>query len=317
MWQIFISLIQTLASRQILWKNFSKQGIKIKFSIHSIKSIKGYASGLILITAGGVLISQSDKLVLSHYVPLEVLGYYMLASTVASSLSRITVPLIQVFGPHYTTLLARNDNAGLLVDFHLTSKLLNVLIFPPAAIIFFMAEPILTIWTSSKMVANNSYEFLMCLTIGMAFLSCSYPAMTILYSNKKLELILKVTISSLIIFIPILMIAIINFSAIGASICWAIYGVIIYMVYQKAALKELEVVNINNVLFSDLYAPFSISVLVSLIFTQLLKLTNSTYYSFLIIGIGLLLSWFISLIACKQLREIFNKKINEAINWRI
>ena len=106
-WQILISAFQTGVMRYSLWRRVSLRGQIAKFSPDMLQSIKGYAGGMTLITALSILMTQADKVILSKIVSLEALGFYMLAWTVASGLSRVAIPLVQAFSPRFSGLVSK------------------------------------------------------------------------------------------------------------------------------------------------------------------------------------------------------------------
>ena len=130
-WQILVSALQTGVIRWSLWKLVSKDGHHARFSVQILKSLKGFAGGMILITTLGILISQADKMILSRLVSLEDFGYYMLAWTVATGFSRVSGPLLQAFYPRFTELVSKGDFNNLSYQFRLVSQLMSVLILPP------------------------------------------------------------------------------------------------------------------------------------------------------------------------------------------
>ena len=143
--------------RLALWRRIGVgAGERPRFSAAALHSVKEFASGMTLLTALTVLLSQLDKMVLSRFVTLEVLGVYMLAWTVASGLSRIATPLIQAFGPQFTELISRGDDEGAAAQLRLASQLMSAMILPPAAVIVFFSGPVLLAWIGNPAVAAGA-----------------------------------------------------------------------------------------------------------------------------------------------------------------
>jgi len=263
LWQIVMCALQTGVIRWFLLRRVSVDGHPARFSIGLLHSIKGYAGGMFLITALSVIITQMDKMILSRTVSLDALGFYMLAWTVASGLSRVSMPLIQAFSPHFTELVSKGDDKELEKQFRISSQLMNVLILPPAALIMFLSEPILMAWMGNSVVAEGASPILTVMVAGTALVSCSYPALSLLFSKKLLRPIITLAVASLVVLLPLLIVAIDYYGVIGASYIWGGYGLIVYIAYQLFVLRGIPGTGFVSSVLRDFIAPglasFSVS----------------------------------------------------------
>ena len=73
-------------------------------------------------------VSQLDRLVLTSLRPLEEMGYYTLALSVAAGLGRMVQPMFNALYPRFSRLVAQHDEAGLRELYHLSSQYLAVVI---------------------------------------------------------------------------------------------------------------------------------------------------------------------------------------------
>jgi O-antigen/teichoic acid export membrane protein len=83
-WQVAAGALQTGVTRWYLLRHVHADGHPARFSAPMLRAVSRFAGSVGAVTAMGLLLTQIDKVVLSRLVPLEILGFYMLAWTVAS-----------------------------------------------------------------------------------------------------------------------------------------------------------------------------------------------------------------------------------------
>ena len=113
---------------------------------------------------------------------------------------------------------------------------MSVLTIPPAAMIFFLLEPIMFAWLSSQVAAEGSAPILAILVLGTVLSSCSFPAVSILYSRKQLRPVIGVHFACLVVLIPFLVLAIVYSGVLGAAYIWGLYGLVQYVAFQVYGL---------------------------------------------------------------------------------
>jgi len=309
LWQIVACVLQTGMMRWLLWRRVRNDLYPARFSVEILHSIKGFAGGMILITAMSIIVTQMDKLLLSRMVSLEALGFYMLAWTVASGLSRVAIPLIQAFGPHFTELVSKGDDAALAKQVRLASQLMSMLILPPTALIVFLSKPILMVWIGNPAVAAGASPILAVMVVGMALSTCSYPALSVLYSRKQLRLVVAVNLASLVVLLPLLMVAIVNFGVMGAAFCCGLYGLINYVAYQVYGLRGITKTGLISSTLRDFIAPCVVSFAVVGMAGYLLSDVEGRIAFVALLGFGLLVGWLAALLVCKDLLKIVIGKL--------
>jgi len=313
LWQILACVLQTGVMRWLLWRRIRVDRYPARFSKAMLQSVKGFAGEVTLITALSIILTQTDKMILSRVVSLEAFGFYMLAWTVVSGLSRIATPLMQAFGPHFTELVSKGDDEGLARQVRLASQLMSVLILPPAALIIFLAKPILTAWTGNQAVASGASPLLSVLVVGTALSACSYPAVSILYSRKQLRPVVVVSLASLLLLLPLLIVAIFNFGAMGAAFCWGLYGLILYAAYQILGLRGLPNAGLITRTLRDFVAPCVVSLAVAGMAGYLVNDGTEKLIFVVLLGAGLIVGWFAALLVCKDLLKVTVEKLK----WKV
>lgn len=309
-WQIVISLIQTGVLRWALWRRINTGIHSARFSLKMILTIKNYVGSIMLIGVLGAILSQADKMILSGKASLEDFGFYMLSWTVASGFSRAATPLIHAFQPKFTELIALGDEDELAKHLRLSSQIMSVLIIPPAAMLVFLSEPILTIWIANDAVSASTAPILSIMIFGTLFSSCSYPSVSILYCRNQLLTVVATGVICVIILVPLLFFAIEHFEAVGAALVWAIYGIILYLSYQFFGLRSFSYANLLLSTLKNFITPLVTGFLTSGVICYGLSFVNEPIL-FTFLGIlSLLFVWFMTALSCGTLRVIIMRKIN-------
>lgn len=314
LWQLVVSALQTGIIRRFLWKRIHVIGRPVEFSLESLKSIKEFAGGMILVTGLSIILTQADKMILSRMVSLEIFGFYVLAWTVASGLSRVTTPLTQAFYPRFTELISKGDDRAVLKQFHLASQLTSLLVLPPATLIGFLSQPILLSWTGDKTVAEGTAQILTCVLVGTVLVASSYPALSVLYSKKLLKPVINLQFACLAILLPLLVILIDHFGVIGATVIWGLYGLILYVVFESYVVKEIPQASFFSSILYDFFIPLLVSLAVGVMAGQLLSGVVGKVYFVVLAVFSLIFSWLATLTVCGSLFKIILEKIK--IKWK-
>jgi O-antigen/teichoic acid export membrane protein len=253
--------------------------------------------------------TQADKVILSRMVSLEMFGFYMLAWTIASGLSRVVTPLIQAFNPHFTELVSRADDEALANPLRLASQLMSVLILPPVAFIVFFSEPILLAWTGNQAIAKGTAPILAFIMVGTALAVSSHPALSILYSKKQLWPAIVVNLVSMIILLPLLVFAVIQFGVMGAVFIWGLYGLFQYMVFQAYGLRGIHQEGLISSILRDFVAPCLVSLAVAGMAGYWLSEVAGKIAFVVLLGFALIIGWVAALLVCKELFATVMKKL--------
>ena len=308
LWHIVASVLQTGVLRWSLWRKVSAGEHPSRFSLEMLRSIKGLAGTTMLITALSIIMSQADKMILSRAVSLEAFGFYMLAWTVASGLSRGVTPLIQAFSPKFTELVSIGDDESLARQVRLASQLVSVLIIPPAVLILFLSKPILSVWLGSDVAAEGVAPILAVMVVGTVFASCSIPAVSVLYSRKRLRPIVALHLICLVVLLPLLILAVAYFGVMGAAFIWGLYGLILYVGCQAYGLRGLPNAGFFASTLRDFFFPCMVSFAVAGMAGYWLSAVSGKITFVFLFILALLVGWLTAFLACEDLRKIVMEK---------
>lgn len=166
LWQLVIFAGQTFACAFFLYRRLPAG--EARFDADVVRATWRSASGLGLIAVIAVVITQTDKIVLSKLLPLKIFGYYTIAGVITAHLYRLGMPVSQALFPRFTELMAKGDEATLRSTYHRGAQLVSGLVFPVAFILALFSHEILLLWTQRADVADHSSLTLSLLVAGTA-----------------------------------------------------------------------------------------------------------------------------------------------------
>lgn len=220
LWQIVVSAIYVFLLAQSLWHKLPPAEKKAVFHKQLLKGVWRFAAGMTGISTFVLILTQLDKIILSKLLSLEMFGYYMLASLVATSLVLLIVPVFNGVYPRFAQLVSLNDEDGLKRLYHKSCQLMAVLILPVAMVIAFFSYEILLVWTQNPLMAERSHWVASILICGTAFnglISMPY-AIQLAYGWTSLSFFK--TMIAVILVVPLLFFMTARYGMIGAATVW-------------------------------------------------------------------------------------------------
>jgi O-antigen/teichoic acid export membrane protein len=128
--------------------------------------VRHFTGGMLATAALALLLTQSDKLLLSRILSLEAFGYYTLATLVSNSLYQVVGPITQALYPRLTELAAQEDAIDLANTYHLGAQLMSVFLIPPALLLLVFGRDLLQVWTGDMALALQVAPVLALLALG-------------------------------------------------------------------------------------------------------------------------------------------------------
>jgi O-antigen/teichoic acid export membrane protein len=169
-----------------------------------------------------VLLTQTDKLVLSRVLPLSAFGVFSLAVTAAGAINFVGGPISQALLPRMTKLTAEGRNEALYKLYSDATQTVCVIVIPAVAALTFLAEPILRAWTGHSDIAHQAAPILRLYAIGNGAVALGQFAYYIQYARGELRLHFIANAFILAALIPAFIWGGTNYGALGTGLAWAI-----------------------------------------------------------------------------------------------
>lgn len=191
-----------------------------RFSAQALKGIWRFAAGMMTLAVLNTLLTQVDKLLLSTLLPLEQFGYFSLATTMAGAIFLLSSPIVNVATPRFAQLVAIEDEATLVEQYHQFAQLLSIAVIPAALMLFFFSHEILFLWTRDRGMTGAVAPILSVWVIGTgmnALMNIPYLAQ-LAYGWTRLEIITNSVAVALII--PLFLILVPRYGVMAAAWIW-------------------------------------------------------------------------------------------------
>lgn len=192
----------------------------IGWSFKPIKSVLNFALTIAFTSSVWVLVTQSDKLILSGILPLAEYGYFTLAVLVAGGILFLSTPVGNVIMPRLTRLHAEGKRDELVQLYRSSTQLISVLAGSIAITIAYCAETLLFVWTGDRDVAEKAAPILRLYTLGNGILAISAFPYYLQYAIGNLRYHLIGNIILVLAIVPTIIGAALYYGGIGAGYAW-------------------------------------------------------------------------------------------------
>lgn len=185
-----------------------------------LRSMLKFSLSIAFTSSVWVLVTQTDKLVLSKLLPLSDYAYFTLAVLIAGGVLVVSGPISGAIIPRMTRLNTEGDQANLLRLYRNSTQLVAAIAIPASLVLAVFSEQILWAWTGSADIAQRAAPVLMLYALGNGILALgAFPAYL---QFAKGDLKLHVIGNALFVFllIPALIWATWQHGMIGAGYAW-------------------------------------------------------------------------------------------------
>lgn len=178
-----------------------------------------------------VLVTQTDKLILSNLLLLSDYAYFTLAVLVAGGILVISTPISGALMPRMTKLNAEGDEAGLIRLYRNATQLVGIAAVPAALVLAFFPVPVLWAWTGDYVVASKAAPVLTLYSLGNGLLALAAFPYYLQFAKGDLRLHLIGNALFVVIFIPLLIWAANRYGLVGAGYAWIIANLLPFIVW--------------------------------------------------------------------------------------
>jgi O-antigen/teichoic acid export membrane protein len=212
---------------------------RIGWSFAPVKPLLNFALTIAFTSSVWVLVTQTDKLVLSGILPLEEYGYFTLAVLVASGILVVGGPISGAIMPRMAKLEAKSDRDGVIRIYRQSTQLVTVIAGSVAVTLVFCSEPLLWAWTGDLALSKQAAPVLSLYAIGNGILSVAAFPYYLQYAEGNLRLHFIGHLLLLVILIPSIVVAANYYGAIGAGYAWVSVNALYLFLWVAVVHRKL------------------------------------------------------------------------------
>jgi O-antigen/teichoic acid export membrane protein len=310
LWQLISNAIYCFAVRWSLWRALSLSPAQSypHFKWQVFRNTWRYTAGMAGVTFLSAIVTQTDKLIVSKMLSLEMLGYYTLAWSLASAPPTLAGPIASAVFPRLTGLVAMGDRNGLARLYHRTCELVAVAIIPGGLTLALFAGRFIFAWTGSATITQHVGLVAALLLAGQIMQAIMVVPYYLALAHGYVRLTLQMGIAVVVLITPLLIYLITKYGVVGAGISWLVMNLCtlppsMYILHRRLLPGELK-----TWILHDVGRPLLASLPVVLLGRWLLPSPSSRLLTFGLIG----LVWSVSAAAAAfTIPELRNKFITK------
>jgi len=212
----------------------------IGWSAKPVKPVLKFALTIAFTSSIWVLVTQTDKLILSGILPLAEYGYFTLAVLAASGIMVISGPVSSAVMPRMARLHAEGKHEELIRVYRKATQLVSVIAGSAAITIGYCAEPLLIAWTGDQKIATSAAPILRLYAIGNGFLAIAAFPYYLQYAKGNLRFHLIGNALMVVFLIPAIVVAASYFGGVGAGYVWLVINGLYLLTWVAYVHHKLE-----------------------------------------------------------------------------
>ena len=312
-WQLFVTILNCALFFYFFWRKLPKTSKKPRFKKVLLKEVWRYAAGMAGTSLVVLILTQTDKLILSKLLTLEDFGYYSLAVTLAGTGIGMIVGSIQTaYFPKFSQLVAQEKLEEMRELYHRACQVMSFFLIPVVTIIAFFSYEILLVWTGKPEIAANTYLLLTLVAVGTGLNGLMHLPYYAQLAFGITKIGLWQNIIAIFFLIPFMIYTTTHYGAIGGAMSWAIlnfsytiFGLqIMHRMILKGELKKWYLVDVG--------LPLLVSLVINgigyFILTKAHIITASLIQSIIFIGIVFFITVGANLVSIPTIRSFFFRR---------
>lgn len=290
---VFIIYIRSRLVKAILTKE-KRFSFFSTFNMTTLDGNRRFASGMFFISVVSALNYQTDKIILSNLLPIEILGFYNLAFLLSQTTVSASSPVGSSLFPKLTALSVSKDIKDLSTVCREGFLMILMFSLSIGLTILFASDNIIYLWTGDTAAAASTKGLLSFLVIGSILQSWQIIPFNLAVASKKPKIIVVMASINLIFTIPIYYYLIGKLGVIGAGYTWMIFNGISTPLFIILIFRKYIDSKFSLKIFADILKVFCVNFIVVyslfyLIFTFLKQEEHLLIYG-IIISLSFLVS---------------------------
>ena len=313
-WQLITTVVNCFVFLVFFWKKLPASAEKPRFRSSLLKEIWRYAAGLAGTSLVVLVLTQTDKLILSKMLTLEDFGYYSLATTLAGTgLGMIIGSIQSTYFPQFSQLVAQDKLDEMRELYHRACQVMSFFLIPAVTLVAFFSYQILLVWTRKPEIAQNTYILLTLVAIGTGL----NGLMHLPYYAQLAFGITKIgfwqNVIAIVFLIPFMIWATFYYGAVGGALSWVIlnfsYTIFGMQVMHRMILKR----ELKKWYLVDIGLPLLLAIIINFIAYSLIAgkpfITDSPIKTVFFVGLTFLITSISGIISIPTIRHFWMRRV--------
>jgi O-antigen/teichoic acid export membrane protein len=242
-WQLALSMVEWLVLAWYLYARLPRAEGPVRLSIAPLHRVWRFAGAVMVADLFALIMTQSDKLILSTILTMADFGYYTLAFSVGTAVAVLRTPVFQAVSPRLTADFESGDLARVALTYHKASQTMAALVLPGAALAIVHTQGLIYVWSGDSVLAER------CATLAAIFVA-AYTLNALVHVPAALALgagwsgwAMWSNAVAAVLIVPALILAAREFGAIGAALAnlglnLLYFGVAVWFLHRRLLVTE-------------------------------------------------------------------------------
>lgn len=259
LWQAFVSLLSIGLHIALTYRYLPQAPSNSKFSIIELKVIYLFSGGMFIQTILTLLLTQTDKVILSKMLSLEAFGYYMMAVTFAGVVNQLINPITSAYFPRFSELVALKKINSLIETYHQSSQLVSALTMPITMLLIIYGSSILLIIGIDSKIVNQVAPLLSLVAIGLMLNGLMHIPYMLTLAFGWTSYAIVTNVVALIFLFPAIIWGVPLYGAQGAAGILIILNIGYLLISMKYLHSRLLKTELWNWYRDDLFKPLTVN----------------------------------------------------------
>lgn len=306
LWQGLVSAVSVIVFGVMVYRSLPPSPEQARFTWSALKAVWRFATGTLLVTLLGFVLSQSDKLILSSLLPLKQFAIYSLAYSVASAVRLLAQPVDQAVFPRLTQLYQQNDQVALAKLYHKSAQFNVVCMGGVGLFLALFGEQVLELWTQDPGLARDAYAVLWILLVGMVLNGIMNGPYYLQMAAGWTGLLVRVNTVMVCVFLPTIYFLTRRYGMTGAAGAWVLLNFVYVVTVARLMHQRLLLAEMRNWYLKDLVMPLSAGIAAGVLLKSVLPSHPAIAPSIVVLAFSL----FCILVASASAASLVRQEVN-------
>jgi O-antigen/teichoic acid export membrane protein len=264
LWQGSVALLQVFLMAFTLKNSLPTASAKGHFQKSSLRKIWRFAAGMTGISVVSLIITQTDKVILSRMLDLEAFGYYNIAVTISSmAIGMVVSSITHAVFPQFSRLVSLGDETVLREFYHRSCQIMSALLFPIMIILTLFSYDILLVWIKKEEIADNTYMLLSLVAFGSGLNGLVWLPHCLQLAHGWTKPLFYTNVVTIIFLIPLTVFGVYRYGAVGGASVWVLLNASYFFTTIQIMHRRILKGEKMKWFFEDLGIPFFTALLVA------------------------------------------------------
>lgn len=236
---------------------------QLRWSLAPLRSVLRFSATVAFTSVVGIVILQTDKLLVSKLVTLQEFGLFTATVMLANGITLISTPISLALLPRLTILAQQGERAVLVDLYRKATQAMAVVAGASALVMAAFGAKVIWVWTGDAQFAASYGRVLALYALGNGFLALASFPYYLQYAEGKLRLHVFGNVVFLITLVPAIVWATANHGVVGAGTVWLLINIAFFVGWTAVVHRQFLPGLHAQWLFSDVLRVLAVPVLMA------------------------------------------------------